>query len=328
MIDMVEKGKNTEYLDFVESKFRSFFGNKGYIEENPVDITSQVDPTIDFIGSKISPLKKYILDDNIPKNGVFLIQNSMKLKSLQFLKTNDFQKFGSYYKCMGTLTTPNLYKIVSDLFEFLTNDNYLNISFDDICIRICSMDKDLLSAIDNVDTKIKREIDTVSLKHYRHKYGMDDENVFGRDFNIGIRKKGTEEFFNCGTVVLMEKENKPIAIDMGLGNCSFAMCEFGLNSTIQSSRMADLINIDSIAKEKFVDSLIAVSILMKEEVFKHSSKHFRKKFRQYLNCLMYWNQQFYYSEADLINYMITFLNFEYNNNFEDRQESWIKVLKR
>ncbi len=325
---MIEKGRNNEYLDFVESKFNDFFTSKGYYEEKPVNITSQVDPTIDFIGSKISPLKEYIIDNNIPENGIFLIQNSMKLKSLQSLKTNDFQKFGSYYKCMGTLTTPNLNKIVYDLFEYLTSRDYLHISSDDICIRICSMDKDLLNAIENVDPKIRREIDTVSLKHYRHKYGMDEENIFGRDFNIGIRKNGTEEFFNCGTLVLMEKDGEPIAIDMGLGNCSFAMCKYGLNSTVQSSRMADLINVDSIAKEKFVDSLIAVSILMKEEVYEHSSKHFRKKFRQYLNCLMYWNQQFQYSDEELINYIITFLSYEYDNNFEDKEEAWTKVLRK
>ena len=55
------KGNNTDYLDFVESKFSECFSKKGYFQENPVEITSQVDPTIDFIGSKISPLKKYII---------------------------------------------------------------------------------------------------------------------------------------------------------------------------------------------------------------------------------------------------------------------------
>ena len=56
MVDFKEKTK-TEFLDFVESKFDECFSSKGYIYEKPVDITSQVDPTIDFIGSKISPLK-------------------------------------------------------------------------------------------------------------------------------------------------------------------------------------------------------------------------------------------------------------------------------
>lgn len=322
------KKSNSEYLDFVESKFSKCFSRKGYFQEQPVEITSQVDPTIDFIGSKISPLKKYIISENIPEQGIYLIQNSMKLKSLQYLKTNIPQKFGCYYKCMGTLTKPKLEKVVYDTFDYLTNPNYLNIPMDDIHIKICSKDEDLLSAIKHVDKGIKREIDTVDLKHYRHKYGMDNLNITGRDFNIGIRKQGTQEFFNCATFVLIENQDKPIAIDMGLGNCSLAMCKFGLNSTVESSRMADIIQIDSIEKSKFADALIAVSILLKENILEHQSKHFRKKFRQYLNALVYWNQQYNFTSEELVEIIIKFLNLEYSNDFEEKRESWVKTLKR
>ena len=322
------KRNNTDYLDFVESKFNECFSKKGYFQEQPVEITSQVDPTIDFIGSKISPLKKYIISNNIPEQGIYLIQNSMKLKSLQYLKTDIPQKFGCYYKCMGTLTKPKLEQVVYDTFDYLTNPDYLNIPLDDIHIKICSSDEDLLNAIQHVDKGIKREIDTVDLKHYRHKYGMDNLNITGRDFNIGIRKKGANEFFNCATFVLMENQDKPIAIDMGLGNSSLAMCKFGLNSTVESSRMADIIQIDSIEKSKFADALIAVSILLKENILEHPSKHFRKKFRQYLSALMYWNQQYKFSEEELVEAIIKFLNIEYKSSFEEKQESWVKVLKR
>lgn len=318
---------NSEYLDFVESKFSECFSKKGYFQEQPVEITSQIDPTIDFIGSKISPLKKYIINDNIPEQGIYLIQNSMKLRSLKYLKTEVPQKFGCYYKCMGTLTKPKLEEVVYDTFDYLTNPNYLNISPDDICIKICSMDKDLLKAIEHIDKTIKRDIDTVDLKHYRHKYGMEDLNITGRDFNIGIRKKGTQEFFNCASFVFMENQDKPIAIDMGLGNCSLAMCKFGLNSTVESSRIADLIEIDSVEKSKFADALIAVSILLKENILDHPSKHFRKKFRQYLNALMYWNQQYKFTNEELVEIIIKFLNSEYSNDFMENQESWVKTLK-
>ena len=322
------KKNNTEYLDFVELKFIQCFLKKGYFQEQPVAITSQVDPTIDFIGSKISPLKKYLISDNIPEQGICLIQNSMKLKSLHYLKTLIPQKFGCYYKCMGTLTKPKLQQVVYDTFDYLTNPDYLNIPLEDIHIKICSSDEDLLNAIQHVDKEIKREIDTVDLKHYRHKYGMDSFNITGRDFNIGIRKKGTEEFFNCATFVLMENQDKPIAIDMGLGNSSLAMCKFGLNSTVESSRMADIIQVDSVEKSKFVDALIAVSILLKENILEHPSKHFRKKFRQYLNALMYWNLLYKFSEEELVDAIIKFLNAEYKCSFEEKQESWVKILKR
>lgn len=126
----------------------------------------------------------------------------------------------------------------------------------------------------------------------------------------------------------MENQDKPIAIDMGLGNSSLAMCKFGLNSTVESSRMADIIQIDSVEKSKFTDALIAVSVLLKENILEHPSKHFRKKFRQYLNALMYRNQQYKFTSEELVEIIIKFLNVEYKSDFEEKHESWIKVLKR
>ena len=318
----------TEYLDFVENKFVECFSKKGYIKESPVNITSQVDPTIDFIGSKISPLKKYILNDTLNDSGKFLIQNSMKLKSLQYLKTNIHQIFGAYYKCMGTLSKPNLEKNIFDTFDYLTNPDYLGIPLEDICIKICSKDSDLMRAISIVDPKIKREIDTVDIKHYRHKYGLEKENITGRDFNIGIRKSGTNEFFNCATFVIMETPEKPIAIDMGIGNTSLSMCKFGTDSTIASSRMADIIDIDTVEKTKFADSLIAISILLKEDILNHPSKHFRKKFRQYYNAFQFWNDKYNIDSDILVQYMIEYLESEYKQDFSNYRESWVKVLKK
>lgn len=50
----------SKYLDFVEEKFKACFNEKGYVEEPAVNVTSKIDPTVDFIGSNISPLKKIL----------------------------------------------------------------------------------------------------------------------------------------------------------------------------------------------------------------------------------------------------------------------------
>ena len=212
------------------------------------------------------------------------------------------------------------------MFEYLTYEKYLGIDLDDICIKICSKDDDLMGAIRNVDSRINREVDKTSIEHYRHKYGMSKENITGRDFNIGIRKKGTNDYFSCGTFVLMESPDKKIAIDMGIGNCSLSMCKFGVDSTVQSSRMADLINIDSIEKEKFADSLIAVSTLLKEDIINHPSKHFRKKFRLYFNALSYWSEKLNITEEEILIYALDYLNLEYKENFSYTDERFAKIL--
>lgn len=323
---MKEEISKTKYLDFVEDKFAECFSQKGYIKENPVNITSQIDPTVDFIGSKISPLKKYVLNEDFGTFGRYLIQNSMKLKSLEYLKTDIPQKFGCYYKCMGILASPELDRVASDMFTYFMDPNYLNISPEDICIKISSTDEDLMRAIENIDKRVVRMIDQSSIEHYRHKYGMDAEYIYGRDFNVGIRKKGTNEFFSCATFVIMENLDKKIAIDMGIGNCSLSMCNFGTQSTVSSSRMADIIDIDTIEQEKFADSLIAVATLLKEDITNHPSKHFRKKFRQYLSALNYWNEKFNYNSDELVDFMIRYLTIEYRTNFDEREEEFSKVL--
>lgn len=65
---------------------------------------------------------------------------------------------------------------------------------------------------------------------------------------------------------------------MGISNCALSMCKFGTRSTVLSSRMADIIDINTIEQEKFADDLIAVATLLKEDITNHPSKHFRKKF--------------------------------------------------
>lgn len=317
---------NIEYLDFVEEKFKNCFTSKGYYEEKPVKITSQVDPTVDFIGSKISPLKKYIIDNNIKDEGIFLLQNSMKLKALKRLHDDEMQTFGSYYKCMGTLTKPNIKNIVEDTFEYFLSDEYLNMNPKNVCIRINSGDEDLVESIEGVDKDVQRLYNTVSEKHYKHQYGMD--NITGRDFNIGIKNIKTGDYFNCATVVMMENEGEKIGVDMGIGNCSLSMCNFGLSSTIESSRMGDIIKIDNIAKLKYADALIAVSTLLQEDITNHPSKHFRKKFRQYLNALIYWKNLVDISDEETIKYANKYIELEYKEKFIVDKEEMKRILKK
>lgn len=318
------KIEKSDYLDFAEQMFIKCFRSKGYIEENAVNITSQVDRSVDFIGSKISTLKHYVIEEDFGEIGRFIIQNSMKLKALKSIRVAEPQKFGSYYKCMGLVAKPEIERVVYDTFDYFAN--FLCIPFEDMCIKICSLDYDLMSAIKVVDSRVNIEVDKNSIEHYRHRYGMDKEQITGRDFNIGIKKLGTDSFFTCATFVLMESPEKKMAIDMGIGNCSLSMCKFGTSSTVSSSRMADIIEIDSVEKEKFADALIAVSVLLKEDVKNHISHHFRKKYRQYLNALLFWNERFNYSKEELVNFILIFLSKEYSADFSSMKDTYLNAL--
>lgn len=316
----------TEYLDDLERKFVDYFTDKKYLLESSVNITSQIDPTVDFIGSKISPLKHYILQDDIGQPGRCMIQNCIKLKSLHQLRASEPKMFGGYYKCMGLLAMPDLKTITNELFDFLTSKEFLGIPANDLCIRICSKDIDLLDAISDVNPDIRRDIDTVSLEHYRHVYGMDEHGITGRDYNIGLRRKGTDDFINCGTFVVMEKQTGIIAVDLGLGNLTFSMCHFGNKTSASSSRLADLYSVCSLEEHKMADTIMIIAALLRENILAHPSKHFRKKFRQYLNVMLFWNKKLCLSPDYIVDLIIQYLLLEYHEDYSIMRFEWRQVI--
>lgn len=245
---------------------------------------------------------------------------------MEYLQSDIPQKFGCYYRGMGIIAKPELERVVKDTFDYLTDEKYLNIPLEDLRIKVSSTDEDLIRATECVDGKITRVIDQSSVEHYRHRYGMDDKNIFGRDFNIALRKKDTDDFLNFAAFVVMEQNERKLAIDMGISNLALSMCEFGTSSTISSSRIADFLDIDSIIKEKFADALVAVATLMKENITNHRSKHLRMKFNQYLRVLNYWNEQLQYTNEDIVNLIVNYLNVEYHASFEQRKDEFHQVL--
>ena len=127
----------SEYLDFVEGKFKTCFSERGYIEEPSVDVTSKIDPTVDFIGSNISPLKKYLDTEDYGDIGRYIVQECMKFKSFKYLQTDISQKFGCYYRGMGIISKPELERVVKDTFDYLTDEKYLNIPYDFSPFVVC-----------------------------------------------------------------------------------------------------------------------------------------------------------------------------------------------
>lgn len=310
-----------EYLDFVENQWKNYFLYKGYIQEAPVKITSKSDSSVALIGSTTNPLKKYLVNNTIGKEGRFIIQNCMRTQGLKKLKTNEPQMFGSYFKCMGIMTEysqENLDKVVFEAFDYLTNK--IEIPLDDIRIRINSQDRDLLNAIKQIDKNIIREIDTFAEKYYRHKYGDNVGGIIGRNLNISIRKKGMDIFADIGNVIVMESDKKKHAVEMGFSNLVMSMTFFGADSTVGSSRMADVYNIDSSEKMKFADAMISTAVLQIEGISKEPqcSHYFKRLLRQhYGSVINYWKDILKVTNNQILDYMEKFIVLEYKNlNFK------------
>lgn len=251
----------------------------------------------------------------------------MKLRALKHLKDSIPQTFGSCYRGMGTITRYDLDKIVKDTLDYFLDEKYLGINPQNIVIRINSKDKDLVNAIELIDSKIKKEFDTETEENYKHIYGMTEEQITGRNFNIAIRKGNTNEFFDCAAIIVMETPNQKIAIDMGIGNSSLAMCYFNTDNTVASSRMGDIVTINNVEMMKFADSMVGVSTLMYENIMVHPSKHFRKKFRQYIQALRFWQEILNISEEEIFYYLNKYLELEYHTNNFISEEQYNRILK-
>lgn len=310
-----------DYLDFVERSFHKCFQDKGYVYEKPVKITSGIDSSVTFIGAAISPLKKYVLNGNIGNDGRFILQNSIRCRSLKNLQNSEYNMFGSYFNCMGALVNySDLEKLVTDVFDYLIK--YLRINLEDIVIRINTQDKDLLKSIERIDKKIIREYDTFEKQYYAHKYGLDKEKIRGRNFNIGIRKKSTDTFLDIGNIIVIENDIEKLAVEVGLGNCTISMSHFGVDSTVASSRFADIYKIDTVEKMKFADAIIATAVLMFEDVRKiKSPSWYQHYFRRYRRAIAFWKDKLNTDYYTIVSYIKRFLFLEYKSgiSMSDRE---------
>jgi len=316
----------SERLDFIESSFNNAFSPKGYIKEWPVKVSSRIDPSVDFVGSKISPLKHLIINDNINPNGHYLIQDCLRTKQLQKLKTTEPSEFGSCFRTMGTLTPPHIERVVYDTFDYLTHS--LEIKPDDLRIRISTDDPELMLAVKSVAGNIKREEDSVE-GTYSHKYGLDDYGIYGRDFDIAIRRTGTDEFMNIATVVLMEQSTNKIAVDMGISSLALSMCQFGETNSLAVSRMADIYKIDRIEKQRLADAMITLALLQKENVHNlpktdRRAKNFRWKYNKYEDAVVFWKTKLGLDDEQVLEYMQRYIELEFKDNRYKSEATWKK----
>ena len=106
------------------------------------------------------------------------------------------------------------------------------------------------------------------------------------------------------------------------------MCEFNKDNTVSSSRIGDIIDIVDCKTMKYADSIVAVSTLLYEDIINNDSKHFRKKFRQYLNALLYWKEQFDLSDDEILCCMNKYLDLEYHVCNYISDEQFDKILRK
>ncbi len=314
-----------EKLTLIQNEYTTFLREKGYNENKPVKITSGVDKSVVLVGSTISVLKPKLLNNSIHKNGEFLFQRAIRTQPLKVMTVNQTSEWSSYFDATGLLVPPNLgEKLVYDVLFFLINK--LNLSKDDIMIRINCNDTDLMGIVKNVSDMCNVEMNTREEKYYKHRYGLDEYGIYGRNFNIALKDKKACEYKDIGNIIIIENQNKKFGIECAIGINALLMRMEGLKTSIEASSISDIVKLKSPAQHKFADCLSVVSHLAYENVEGLKKRNPIYLYRKYLKYLEYWSEELNLKSEDVIAMIKKYLKMEYKNYDEVVIENNLKKL--
>lgn len=301
-----------EKLTLIQNEYTTFLREKGYNENKPVKITSGVDKSVVLVGSTISVLKPKLLNNSIHKNGEFLFQRAIRTQPLKVMTVNQTSEWSSYFDATGLLVPQNLgEKLVYDVLFFLINK--LNLSKDDIMIRINCNDTDLMRIVKNVSDMCNVEMNTREEKYYKHRYGLDEYGIYGRNFNIALKDKKACEYKDIGNIIIIENQNKKFGIECAIGLNALLMRMEGLKTSIEASSISDIVKLKSPTQHKFADCLSVVSHLAYENVEGLKKRNPIYLYRKYLKYLEYWSEKLNLKREDVIAMIKNYLKMEYNN---------------
>jgi len=200
------------------------------------------DKTVYFTCATITPLKDFILNENIAVDGLYIHQPCLRLNSL----TDNFDEknvpsFPGYFNMLGTLIQAKyilpFQKSIIECFQLL------GVSKDTIKIYAPSSKVDLVSYLSKVYTV---EFDSKKDSYYDWKYGLgNDINGIGATFSLR-QKDG--HFEDIGQYVCIFNKNEPIACEFGFGIETF------LSRHLQYGNYYEAYSIAPVLKENNLES--------------------------------------------------------------------------
>lgn len=317
-----------ERLDRTINNFIECFSTKNYKKCESVKITSGVDSSVVFVGSTISVLKPKLLENRIDKTGNFLVQKSIRTHALKRINIPEILEWSSYFDALGVLVTyDNLDKLVIDSFDFLCT--YEDIKDLDLLIRISSLDTDLLSSVEKLDRDINIEVDSKPQSYYRHKYGLDNLGIYGRNFNIAVRDTSDGIYKDIGNIIVIESDTKKYGVEFAFGANAILMRKLGLKSSIEASIAADLVLLETPEQYKFADCMAVVANLAYENI--EMLKDDRSKiylYRKYLRALNAYKNAMDMSDEKLLSLIKNYLLLQYGQYDEKQVENNTRLLKK
>lgn len=265
--------------------FANHFRGLGYIEQPPVLISSGIDPSVRFIGSHISVLKPYLVNKNVPAQGVFMVQDCVRTRNVDRLFDDAYNpKWGSFFTSYGCITpASSLGDLCRHTYDFFNKS--LNIKPEFMRIRANSQDIDLLVATQKYWPKEAFEIDTQKESYYRHKIG--DDHIKGRNVNIALKDINTNEFVDVGNIIVLETEDHKIAAELALGETTILKQLYKMDHVLDCHPVVGLSDRQDAYSRKMTDAILIGTTLLNEGLKPGSSENKSRILRTYLRSLSY-----------------------------------------
>lgn len=298
-----------QYIESIIGNFKDHYSSLGYQEESSVLISSGVDPTVRFIGSPISVLKHYLIENRVPTPGVFLHQDCIRTKNLKYFLDDDFVPvWGSYFPNMGAITPPKrFYDGCNETFDFF--EKRLGILPANILIRINSADKDFIRACQRRYGARNLEIDGKDPAYYRHTIGTED--IIGRNCNIALRGPNGKCFSDVANLISIENSQSQLCLEMSIGTTTILKEIYGLDHVLDCTPVVGLESVDRKFRRKFEDAIITSMVLFHEGLRPKGQNNRTRIFKKYIQAISYFRARCHVSVDELFRIIHAFEEMQF-----------------
>lgn len=172
------------------------------------------DPTLLFTNSTIVCFKDIILESNIPKSGLFVIQDCLRCQNIKSIRNPAMKlEYMSCFKQAGILVDSNsLHKAINFVQDFIFN--FCHVSPDKLRIK-SSKTVDFNNHLINSIFSESIVYDSECLDYYSWTYGIQGVSGSGVTFSLKNDKKNSFEDF--GNLIALMKNDTVIGYEFGFG---------------------------------------------------------------------------------------------------------------
>jgi hypothetical protein len=209
-----------------------------------------------------------------------------------------------------------------DTFDFF--EKRLNISTENMLIRINSADTDLIEMVTQRYGNKILEIDTKPLPYYKHKIGV--KGVMGRSFNLAIRNPNSNEFYDIGNFIIHTYNNKQYFTEIGFGTTTILKELYGLDHVQDCTPVIGLVAENETIKRKFEDAIVTCTVLFREGLNPFTRDNRSRILKQYLRSISYFRAKSGISKENLLHLINNFETREFPDSSEHSANNIIKSL--